>query len=172
MVPVVRRIEDVEVYKFGEVGFSALGDRVVVLEDIFRSGYECSTCNGTGKICCANCNGSGKSSVNTHAKCSQCHGDTYQTCDTCQGKGGLLVIPDSSKRRPTTGQIVSAGEGCKVLKHGECVMYSNFAGFAIDLNRAGEDIVLRVLHETEVMCRVSGHLELRTLRNTAEVSSI
>lgn len=163
---------EVEEFKVGEVGFSALGDRVVIKEDEFKSGYECPTCSGSGRVGCSNCNGSGKSSINAHARCSICHGDGWLRCGDCEGKGGTLVVPEQSQRRPTTGLIVSAGELCKVLHVGETVMYSNFAGYAVDLNRAGQPVCLRILHETEVLCRVSGHLELRTLRNQTEVTSI
>lgn len=159
-------------FKVGEVEFIALGDRVVVKEDEFRSGYECRTCNGHGKVACPNCEGTGHSKVNAHARCSNCHGDTSITCPECAGKGGLLVVPEQSERRPSSGEVVSAGEDCKVLRVGESVLYSNFAGHAIDLDRAGHKVVLRILHEKEVLCRVSGHLELRTLRNKSDISTI
>jgi co-chaperonin GroES (HSP10) len=141
-------------YKVGDVGFSALGDRVVIVEDQFKSGYECETCGGSGKVP------------------STIAGGKPKVCPTCDGKGGLLVVPDNSQRRPTTGLIVSAGELCKSLKVGDSVLFSNFAGFAVDMDRAGATVCLRILHETEVMCKVSGHLELRAIRNQSEVTSI
>lgn len=141
-------------YNLGDLSFAALGDRVIVLEDQFKSGYECETCNGVGTV---------PSTVT---------GGKAKTCPTCDGRGGLLVVPDASVRRPTTGKIVSAGEKCRVLAEGESVMYSNFAGHAVDLDRAGHKLCLRILHETEVLCRVEGHIELRTLRGQKEVTSI
>jgi co-chaperonin GroES (HSP10) len=149
----VERVATIE-YKVGDVGFSALGDRVVIVEDQFKSGYECETCGGSGKVP------------------STIAGGKPKVCPTCDGKGGLLVVPDNSQRRPTTGLIVSAGELCKSLKVGDSVLFSNFAGFAVDMDRAGTTVCLRILHETEVMCRVSGHLELRAMRNQSEVTSI
>lgn len=159
-------------FKAGEVSFYALGDRVIVREDEFRSGYECGTCGGHGRVACANCGGTGKSKVNAHAKCSACHGETNEICPECNGKGGVLVVPEQSQRRPSSGMIVSVGEDCVTLKEGENVLYSNFAGYAIDLDRAGIKTVLRILHEKEVLCRVEGHLELRTLRNKTDITTI
>lgn len=157
-------------YKVGEVEFIALADRVVVEEDEFRSGYECNACAGKGKLVCVGCQGTGKSAVNPEIQCKDCHGSLTVTCSECGGKGGLLVIPEQSERRPSSGRVVSAGEDCKTLKVGDNVLYSNFAGHAIDLDRVGLSIVLRILHEKEVLCRVSGHLELRTLRNKTEIA--
>jgi co-chaperonin GroES (HSP10) len=159
-------------FKAGDVSFYALGDRVIVREDEFKSGYECRTCSGHGKVVCSNCDGTGHSKVNAHAKCSACHGETTQTCPDCEGKGGVLIVPEQSQRRPSSGMIVSVGEDCKVLKEGENVLYSNFAGYAIDLDRAGISTCLRILHEKEILCRVEGHLELRTLRNKTDITTV
>jgi co-chaperonin GroES (HSP10) len=159
-------------YKIGNVEFIACGDRVVIREDEFRSGYECTQCNGATKIVCTNCEGTGHSKVNSHARCSECHGETSITCPTCQGKGGLLVVPEASERRPSSGQIMSAGEGCQLFTVGEDVLYSNFAGQTIDLERAGITVTIRILHEKEILCRIRGHLELRAVRNQTEALGI
>jgi co-chaperonin GroES (HSP10) len=159
-------------FDVGEVGFAASGDRLVIEEDQFKSGYECKTCGGHEKVKCPNCNGTGKSQVNAHAKCSVCAGAQAVTCPECNGKGGLLIVAETSQRRPTTGIVRSAGEGCRIYKVGDGVLFSNFAGFAIDLNRAGTTVCLRILHETEVLTKVRGHLELRAISSQREVSSI
>jgi len=105
-------------------------------------------------------------------KCSTCGGKGSVTCSDCEGKGGLLVIPDVSKRRPTTGKVVSGGEKTKYFKLGDNVMFSNFAGHAIDLERAGMPIVLHILHETEILAQVEGHLELRAAKNQKEALGV
>src|SRR4029077_19176848 len=116
-------------YEVGPVKFAAFGDRYLVVEDEFRSGYECQRCKGDGRISCDNCRGSG--TVRTKFRCTPCEGNGRLTCPDCGGKGGLLVIPDVSKRRPTTGKVVSGGEKTKYFKLGDNVMFSNFAGHAI-----------------------------------------
>lgn len=157
-------------YAVGDLKFWALGDRVLILEDEFKSGYECERCNGTGNVTCNVCNGTGISLVVEGATCKHCHGGKLMTCPECQGKGGLLVAPETAQRRPTTGKIVSVGERCSQLKIGDCVMYSNFAGYTVDLQRAGKPICLRILHEPEILCGMSGHLDLRSLKHKSDIA--
>ena len=155
-------------YAVGNVKFTALGDRVLVKEDDFRSGYDCTACNKSGRVTCAACGGSGKSKVVTHAKCSDCGGAGNVACAACNGKGALLYIPENSERRPTSGEIVSLGPDCTKLSLGQSVIYSNFAGHAMDI----DNIVLRILHESEIYLIVDGHLEMRRLRSKSDVTTI
>jgi co-chaperonin GroES (HSP10) len=136
-------------YEIGELKFEAFGDRIIVKQDEFKSGYECEDCGG-----------SGYSKLNPNIRCR-----------TCDGRGALLVIPEVSERRPTTGQIVSIGPAVKYLKVGQCVMFSSFAGHNIDLDRAGHPVVLTVLHEPEVLTLIEGHMELRSVRGKTELAS-
>jgi chaperonin GroES len=162
-------------YDLGTLKFWALGDRVLIEEDEFKTGYECSTCNGTGKAPCGDCGGSG-----THLrgavtiKCSHCDSGAV-TCPECKGKGGLIIAPDVAQRRPTTGRVVSVGPGTKdhemLLRVGDSVMYSNFAGYVVDLNRAGRKVILRILHESEILCRLEGQLDLKSLRGQSEITN-
>ena len=135
-------------FELGPVTFAAFGDRVLIQEDDFKSGYECDACDGTGQ-----------SKLVPGARCPK-----------CEGKGGLLAIPEVSQRRPTTGVIVSVGEKVTELRVGQAVLYSSYAGHTIDLDRAGRKVVLRVLHEPEILCLVEGHLELRTMRDKSELA--
>ncbi len=152
-------------YNAGPVEFAAFGDRLLVVEDEFRSGYECSVCSGKGKVSCAECGGNGRyTRENRTFKCSTCEGKAVMTCAACDGKGGILVVPDVSQRRPSTGKVVSVGDKVKYFAAGQDVLYSNFAGHAMDLDRAGMKVVLRILHETEILAQVKGHLELRSVR--------
>jgi co-chaperonin GroES (HSP10) len=144
------------------VEFLAMFDRVIVREDPFRSGYECRHCDEKGWIECQNCD-KGKSKVNPEISCKFCHGTLKLTCAACKGKGvrqGGLAIPDASKRRPTTGEVVSVGAECRFLKLHDKVMYTSFSGSLVDLE-ARERTILRILYEKEVLCRVRGHLEYR-----------
>lgn len=153
-------------FTLGDLSFWALGDRIIVQEDAFKSGYECETCNGKGQTTCDNC--SGTKEVNGK-KCSFCDSGTI-TCPTCLGKGGFLVVPETSERRPTTGRIVSAGDDCVRAKVGDTIMFSSFAGYVVDLDRAGQKVVLRLLHENEILCAISGHLLMRDLRHKSEIA--
>lgn len=155
------------VFKVGEMEFEALSDRIIILEDQFRSGYECATCQGDGKVKCDNCGGTGHA---LHKKCSWCEAGTI-TCPDCKGKGGVLVVPEVSERRPTTGRVVSIGPKVTTLKVGESVLYSNFAGFLVELNRAtnGSSTALRILHEGEVMTKLKGHLKLTDLKARQDI---
>lgn len=157
-------------YDLGTLKFWALGDRILIEEDKFRSGYECETCEGTGRTPCQACKGSGASSRTKGARCSTCEGIGATTCVSCAGKGGLLVAPDTAQRRPTTGKVVSTGPDCQTLTVGDSVLYSNFAGYVIDLDRAGRKVSLRILHEPEILCALEGQLELKTLRGKSEIA--
>lgn len=138
-------------FKIGPLAFSGFGDRVLIEQDAFVSGYECPDCGG-----------SGKSKLNVEV-----------TCKSCGGKGvreGGIIIPDESQRKPTTGTIVSTGPDCKYLKPGQAVLFSSYAGHTIDLDRAGFRVVLRILHEGEVLCLMEGHLDLKTVRGKSEIA--
>ena len=154
-------------YRIGPVGFKATGDRIIALEDEFRSGYECRTCKGKGIMACYACEGSGRSTVVPGARCNACEGSMTLSCIDCGGKGGVLVVPDNAQRRPTTGTVVSAGPECKVISQGQSIMYSNFCGHAIDLSGSN----LRILHETEVLCLIDGHLEMRDLKEKKDMTA-
>jgi len=156
-------------FNVGSLTFWALGDRVLIEEDPFRSGYECSKCGGLGKIACDNCGGT---RTRNGKKCSICADtDGSLTCPECSGKGGLIVTPDIAQRRPTSGTVKSAGRKCKYLKPGDSVLYSNFAGYVVDLNRAGTPVTLRILHETEILAGMEGHLTLTNLKGKSDITS-
>jgi len=144
-------------FEVGVVSFEAAGDRVLVHEDPFVSGYECKECAGTGWLICASCDTNGRSLLNSMIKCKVCDGTRKDQCPTCLGKGGLLIVPEKSQRRPTTGEIVSIGEKVVSFHCGDKVMYGSFAGHVVDI----DSTVLRILHESEILCRVSGHLAYR-----------
>jgi hypothetical protein len=66
--------------------------------------------------------------------------------------------------------VVSIGPECKTLKVGDNVLYSNFAGYDLQLDRAGRKVVLRILHEPEILCAMDGHLDLRSLRHQSQIA--
>ena len=164
------------IFSVGAVGFEAWEDRILVVEDPFRSGYECAACNAQGKVICHGCNGTGQSAVVMGARCSHCNGTGAMVCPECHGKGSLLVIPEQSERRPTTGRIVSVGPKVRELRREQNVLYADYVGHLMDLsyeNQAGVkvDCCLRVLRESEILAKISGgHLELRRMRRKVNLN--
>ena len=81
----------------------------------------------------------------------------------------MLEIPEVAQRRPTTGTVVSIGSEVKHIERGQSVLYSNFVGEVYDLQGIDDvgrekNIVLRVLKEKEIICRITGHLELKRVK--------
>jgi co-chaperonin GroES (HSP10) len=149
--------EQDNIFRVGPTGFEAMFNQIIVLEDEFRSGYECKTCDATGKISCAECDG-GKSRLNPVMVCKSCHGEQEITCPDCQGKRESIVVPETAQARPTSGVIQSVGEQCTTVRIGQRVLYPSFRGEVLQVDKR---IVLRILKETEVICRMTGdYLEL------------
>jgi co-chaperonin GroES (HSP10) len=172
---VTRCDRDPNMYFAGELGMEALLDRVLVIEDEFRSGYECMHCHEKGTLKCDQCEGTGKHRAIEHAKCSECNGAGKLQCPQCKGKGMLLEIPDAAKRRPTSGQIVSLGSEVKNVSMGDFVVFPNFCGEVYDLSGIDsggveQTVVLRIIKEREIICRITGHLKLRRVSHKSEVT--
>ena len=164
------------IFHVGEVGFEAWEDRILVIEDPFRSGYECAKCNKTGTVLCEGCAGTGMSAVVKDARCKQCNATGKVMCPECQGKGEFLVIPQQSERRPTSGTIVSVGPRVRELRREQNVLYADYVGQVMDLSYedvhgAKQNCCLRVLRESEILCKLSGgHLDLRRIRRKVNLN--
>jgi len=109
-VPEIKIDPQSNIVQLGAMTLEAHADRLIILQDDFRSGYECPVCKTTGAIICENCHGTGKSVVVVNGKCSACSGTGVQVCPECKGKGATIIVPENAERRPTTGTIVSVGE--------------------------------------------------------------
>jgi co-chaperonin GroES (HSP10) len=150
----------------GKLAVEALNNKVMVVEDEFRMGYECSLCGGgegisQSKIKCDECSGTGTRAVrgtDINKKCSTCEGSGEVVCPQCQGKGGLLIAPDTAKRRPSTGRIVSIGPEVKKVEVGDYVLYTNFAGTSVNFKNFG---VLRTMSENEIIGRLYSAQEVK-----------
>lgn len=175
----IKSAVETNVLNLGGLTLEASGDRIIVVEDEFKSGYECGMCGGDGELVCENCNGSGKSSISKDARCSQCQGRKKIVCPECKGKTvveGGLVVPEASVRRPTTGTIVSIGHDVTRFERAQSVIYTSFCGHVFELNAfdlAGREIVIviRVIQESDILAKVSGHLELRRVKKSAAVGT-
>lgn len=175
-----------QIFRIGATGFEAIGDRVLVLVDPFRSGYECQKCQGAQKIPCTDCT-DGKSRLNPQMVCKSCHGSMKVDCPECAGKGvedGGIVIPDTAQNKPRTGTVVSVGdmvgrgmqrlfgslpvqtfeERKNPLKKGDRILFGTYSGFDVKLDTTdGREIEMRILNESEVLTRVHGDMNLRRI---------
>ncbi len=137
-------------------------DNVMILEDQFKSSYDCKECDGTGekKIKCLMCDGTGEVLIEDvewgekKTTCGRCDGKGFriESCKACNGKGALLEIPDIAKARPTSGTIVCRGPECNVYKLGDRVAYTGYTGQLLPFRGNNR---LRVMSEKEVLCRIT-----------------
>lgn len=107
----------VELEKLG-ISLLAVEDKIIVMHDDYKSGYECKTCKGEGKLTgCNTCHNSGKDRFGQTCKsCSGVPMNHITVCPDCKGKGGLLVIPETARSLPTTGIVVSMGPETEAMK--------------------------------------------------------
>ena len=148
----------------GDIALVAWGDRLIIEEDKFKSGFECKTCDGDGHTdeVCPVCQGSKIELFdNVPTRCRACTVGTrdgresygYKLCPDCKGKGGLIITPETSQLRPSTGVIRSTGPDVKFAKVGDHVLYSNMAGHAIHFK---QKVVIRTMREHEVTTLIFG----------------
>lgn len=136
------------------------GDSIIVLEDEFKSSYDCTVCEGSGEIekSCLRCGGQGNVEMVVDGKgigesCGKCggKGKWLIPCASCNGKGALLEIPDQAKARPTSGKVVARGPETLVYSIGDRVAYSGYTGHLIPFKG---NVRLRIMRETEPFCLI------------------
>lgn len=168
--------------------FRAQGDKILVAVDVFKSGYECRSCKGSGtiKISCS-CDGSSRpgfkynqaqvdefvkslgvagADARAMMKCQECKGDYLnmrktEVCSACQGKKSLLELPDTAKSLPTTGVIVSMGplvDPRLGFKNHDRVLFGGFVGVMIPTKAPG--VVFKVMRDIEILCTILGGEDL------------
>ena len=176
--------------KLGPCEMQAHADRVIVVEDEFHFGTECTFCGAkdirmidqmhqASVIGCSDCAGKGllpkAGNPGILVRCQSCEGKGWTPCPMCKGtgvEGGVGVAhPQDREQRPTTGVIVSKGFQANKFELGESVLYPSFAGHYLDLTAQTPDgrefsVSLCILHEHEILCHVKGHLELRRVNKS------
>lgn len=141
-----------------------IDDKILVLVDKFKTGYECKTCDGKGHTGeeCPNCHGSGTEvfrqpdDTETIGRCRVCtvgSGDgrkslKYKPCADCHGLQARLIVPETNERKPTTGKVIAAGQNANFYKVGTTVVFTNYTGTGFEIN----DMDLRVMKERDVLC--------------------
>jgi co-chaperonin GroES (HSP10) len=129
------------------------GDRIVVKQDTMESVYTCRTCKGAGhlKDNCIFCGGKGGDCP--HCKCMAwgseiAYSSGYLQCGDCRGNGWArgIIIPDVAMSTPVTGIVMSVGPDCVLLKLGDRVMFSRYAGAHLTTRK---DTII-TMRETEV----------------------
>lgn len=153
-------------------------DRIVVVQDEYKSGRECTKCGGKGHlgVKCKYCRGTGRwKGADTSELCPDCTVGSgplakalgHDKCDLCDGQGtSSIVVPEDSEKRPTTGVITSVGYMCQFIKTpegflprpseaclrvGDRVIFTNFSGNQYELGAAKSKRMVRILKEAEVL---------------------
>lgn len=142
-------------------GFSAAhGDRILVRRDTIEDEYSCQVCKGSGKSDekCRLCGGTALEGKGKSCRSCQVlgygmteqHACGFHPCTSCKGSGweGGIIIPDVAQSMPISGIVVSVGPECKLLKLGDRVMFSRFAGHTWS-HRGGETTVM--MRESEIL---------------------
>jgi hypothetical protein len=122
---------------------------IVVAVDIFKSGYECKTCKGTGAITTFEfIPGQGQVP------------DEIIVCEDCHGKGALLHLADESKSLPCTGVVVSVGP---LIENKESLLYKRVlfgphSGRFIPISKAG--VLMKIMDQREATAFIYGGEDL------------
>ena len=159
-----------------------IGDRILIMEDEFKSRFDCKTCNGkghTGEVC-PHCMGTKVYKGRTKEDSGPCPDCTIKgvkegvsrnpiditygkvLCPLCNGKQGTIIVPDDAKKRPTTGTIIAIGKEVTEYNVGSRVLYHNYSGTEFEM----QNTKLRIMRQMDVFCEVRG------LDNVEEVKPV
>jgi hypothetical protein len=143
----------------GKLGLEAIEDKILILIDKFKSGYECKDCEETGIFKFCECERRGTPgryiSGNIDRECRICEGKYAemrgQSCRPCHGTGSTLIVPDNAKAIPTSGVIVSCGPLCKTRKISERVLFGAHTGYFLPFKGNAK---IRCMREDEPLCKI------------------
>lgn len=141
----------------GQIGLEAIEDKIILLLDPFKSGFECKDCDGTGTYKACECIRAGRElGVNFNGRtCSfkdSCSRQVVGTsCNTCKGRGSTLILPEAAKSIPTSGVIVSVGPLCTKRQIGERMLFGAHTGYFLPFKGSAK---LRCMREDEPLCKI------------------
>jgi len=138
----------------GKIALQAIEDKILILLDKFKTGFECTTCGGTGQLeTCPACSGKGLNRFGDD--CKTCGGTPGsfkdKDCYACKGVGTTIIIPESAKAIPTSGIIVSIGPNCTTRKIGDRVLFGAHTGYMLPFKG---NVKLRIMREHEPLCSI------------------
>ena len=147
-------VENVIFIVGGKLGLEAIGNKILILIDKFKSGYECKDCNETGIYIACECTRRGTFGLKESGKV--CHYREAcarqivgETCKTCNGTGSTLKIPETARAIPTSGVIVSVGPETTKRKIGERVLFGAHTGYFLPFKGNAK---IRCMREDEPLC--------------------
>src|SRR5271155_1542411 len=108
----VKQVDNTVFVVAGKIALEAVENKILILIDKFRSGYDCKDCNETGIYASCECERKGtpdrKISGNFDKPCPYCKGEEYRnsrrgtSCPSCRGTGSTLVMPENARAIPTS----------------------------------------------------------------------
>lgn len=141
------------------------GDRILVRRDTLELEDACKFCHGLGyleKWECTVCRGeqvviAQNGEVRACQACvvlgydrEQRYSSGHVPCASCKGSGWRagVIIPEVAETKPITGIVVSLGPDCKLLKLGDRIIHSRFAGHELTVSKTESFVMMR---EPEVL---------------------
>ena len=120
------------------------GDRIIVRRDNLESEYICRPCKGKGHTdeVCKLCDGKQQKNGVSCGNCAvlgfeaeKPHPSGRTRCGDCNGIGWRngIIIPEVAQGKPVTGTVVSIGPATALLKLGDRVLHSKYAGHTLEM---------------------------------------
>jgi len=158
----------------GKLALEAVENKILILIDKFKSGYECKDCNETGIYQGCTCARLGTPGVKENGKsCVYRDGCSKQvvgtTCRTCKGTGSTLILPPNARGIPTSGVIVSVGPLANKRKINERVLFGAHTGYFLPFKGNAK---IRCMREDEILCLIHSVDNAETLGEFIQVDEI
>src|SRR5271154_5095467 len=104
----VKQVDNTVFVVAGKIALEAVENKILILIDKFRSGYDCKDCNETGIYASCECERRGTPGRIISGKfdkvCPYCEGSETirntrrgSACSTCKGTGSTLVMPENAR---------------------------------------------------------------------------
>lgn len=156
-----------------EYNGAVLGDRILVLKDTLEQENACRECGGKGydeEAICGLCKGT-QVEVSTGGEASSCrscmclgYGKTRPwssgrgKCGGCRGTGWRkgIILPEESQTKAITGLVVSVGPLCQLLKLGDRILHSAFAGHDLKVSDTKTFTIMRESEVLEILAQKKG----------------